>query len=82
MGRRNHLIRLRLAKAMADGKWRTASEIGEIYRSKGWSYTSAGQLGNLLSRSPGFIRRRTAAATSVFTYRFVNPSAYEEFMRA
>ena len=81
MGRRNHLVRLRIAKIMVDGEWRTAAEIAIRFRSEGWSFTSTGQLGNLLSRSPGIIRRRTGGSTTVFTYRMNNPSAYDDFMQ-
>ena len=81
MGRRNHLVRTRMAKCMADGVWRTAAQIGGIFSSHRWSYRSNGQLGNLLARTPGFDRRKVGHRSSVYEYQFTNRSAFDEFMR-
>jgi hypothetical protein len=80
MGRRNHLARIRLAEAMKDGEWRTAADIAAIFRLNGWSYTSTQQIGNLCSRSPGWVSRRSGGGTSVLSYRFENPVVYDNFV--
>jgi hypothetical protein len=80
MGRRNHLARIRLGSAMKDGEWRTAAEIAAIFRLNGWSYTSTNQIGNLCSRSPGWISRRSGGVTSILCYKFENHVVYYNFV--
>jgi len=82
MGRRNHLVRMRITKIMSDGQWRTAKEVGELMASKNWSYTSIQQIGNLLSNTPGYARRRSTdrLTYNLGIYRLENEATFKKWM--
>jgi uncharacterized OB-fold protein len=82
MGRRNHLVRMRITKIMRDGQWRTAKQICERMAAKNWSFTSVQQIGNLCSNTPGYARRRSTdrQTYNLGIYRLESESTFMAWM--
>tara|TARA_Y100001963_G_C6501848_1_gene318232 strand:- start:72 stop:416 length:345 start_codon:yes stop_codon:yes gene_type:complete len=79
MGRRNHLIRMRIAEVLADREWKSAAEIVHHFLEEGWAFTSANQI-STICRITGGIEQRKTGLNAEITYRLSNPQAFYDYM--
>jgi len=79
MARRNHLIRMRIATVLADGRWKSIDEIKSYFIQQGWNFHNANQLATLCRMTSG-IEIRKIGSKSHTQYRMQSRPAFEKFM--
>ncbi len=79
MGRRNHLVRMRIATVLADGEWKSIDEIKSVFLHHGWSFLNSHQLAQLCRMTTG-IETRSVGLNSHIQYRMQSRPAFADFM--
>lgn len=79
VARRNHLVRMRIAEALADGEWHSIDAVVNRFLIESWSFVNGKQLAAICRGSVGIDSRHRMGCPKEF--RLTYPAAFYKWMQ-